>query len=202
MFIPERTQKVYPHTHILFLRFWVLIKWEKTLQMRKLWAKVNSGSTTQSDRRKPQAGSCAPRNPAWSWGWRPGVEDVMFLIMMERKKSLNTQVYPSETRDCTSAPCLTLCGWHVLNVHRILSSTCSIKGLVGDPASSQWGSVDQVKRDKHFMNLQVSRKPSRTLWGSWAQKPFWVPHFLTTGNGLHSASITFPEFQWAGSNCC
>ena len=42
-----------PNTHILFLRFWVLIKWEKTLQMRKLWAKVNSGSTTQSNRRKP-----------------------------------------------------------------------------------------------------------------------------------------------------
>ena len=26
--------------------------------------------------------------------------------------------------------------------------------------------------------------PSRTLWGSWAQKPFCVPHFLITGNRL------------------
>ena len=90
--------------------------------------------------------------------------------MMElNKKKKNTQVYPSETCDCTSAPCLTLCGSHVLNVHCILSSAGSIKGLVGDPASSQWGSVDQIKRDKHFMNLQVPQKPSRTLWGSWAQ---------------------------------
>ena len=38
--------------------------------------------------------------------------------------------------------------------------------------------------------------PSRTLWGSWAQRPFCVPHFLIIGNRLHSASMTFPEFQW------
>ena len=37
--------------------------------------------------------------------------------------------------------------------------------------------------------------PSRTLWGSWAQKPFCGPHFLITGNRLPSASETFPEFQ-------
>ena len=30
---------------------------------------------------------------------------------------------------------------------------------------------------------------------SWAQKPFCVPHFLITGNRLHSASLTFTEFQ-------
>ena len=34
-------------------------------------------------------------------------------------------------------------------------------------------------------------KLNRTLWCSWAQKPFCVPHFLT-----------FPEFQRAGSNSC
>ena len=42
---------------------------------------------------------------------------------------------------------------------------------------------------------------SRALWRSWAQKPFCVPHFfffphfLIAGNELHSASMTFPEFQ-------
>ena len=37
---------------------------------------------------------------------------------------------------------------------------------------------------------------SSSQWGSWAQKPFCVPHFLMIGNRLHSASMTFPEFQW------
>ena len=32
--------------------------------------------------------------------------------------------------------------------------------------------------------------------------PFCVPHFLFVGNRLHSASMTFPEFQRAGSNSC
>ena len=44
--------------------------------------------------------------------------------------------------------------------------------------------------------------PNQTLWGSWAQNPFCDPHFLITGDRLHSASITFPEFQRAGSNSC
>ena len=38
-------------------------------------------------------------------------------------------------------------------------------------------------------------KLSRALRGSWAQKPFCVPHFLFVGNKLHPASLTFPEFQ-------
>ena len=29
-----------------------------------------------------------------------------------------------------------------------------------------------------------------------------APHFLITGNRLHSASMTFPEFQWADSSSC
>ena len=33
------------------------------------------------------------------------------------------------------------------------------------------------------------------MWGSWAQKPFCVPHFLLAGYRLHSAPKTFPEFQ-------
>ena len=37
---------------------------------------------------------------------------------------------------------------------------------------------------------------------NWAQKPFCVPHFLFVGNRLHSASLTFPEFQREGSNSC
>ena len=43
---------------------------------------------------------------------------------------------------------------------------------------------------------------NRALGGSWAQKPFCVPHFLLLGNGPHSDSMTFPEFQgawcWSG----
>ena len=45
-------------------------------------------------------------------------------------------------------------------------------------------------------------KSSRTLGGSWTQKPLCVPRFLFVGNRLHSASMTFPEFQRAGSNSC
>ena len=50
--------------------------------------------------------------------------------------------------------------------------------------------------------IQNLLKWNRTLSGSWAQKPFCVPHFLITGSRLHSAPMTFPEFQWAGSNSC
>ena len=42
--------------------------------------------------------------------------------------------------------------------------------------------------------LRQRVKPSRTLWGSWAQKPFYAPHLLITGNRPHSASVTSPEF--------
>ena len=42
-------------------------------------------------------------------------------------------------------------------------------------------------------------KLSRALCGSWIQKFFCGPHFLSVGNRLHSASMTFPEFQKAGS---
>ena len=44
-------------------------------------------------------------------------------------------------------------------------------------------------------------RPSRTLWGSWAQAPCYA-HFLIAGNRLHSAPMIFPEFQRAGSNGC
>ena len=42
----------------------------------------------------------------------------------------------------------------------------------------------------------------RTLWDSWAKKPFWGLHFLVTENRLHSNSRTLPEFQGTGSNRC
>ena len=35
----------------------------------------------------------------------------------------------------------------------------------------------------------------RSLWGSWAQRLSVPLTPLTTGNSLHSASMTFPEFQ-------
>ena len=44
--------------------------------------------------------------------------------------------------------------------------------------------------------------PSKILWGSQAQKPFSIPHFLMTGNRLHSASMIFPEFQCCCCCCC
>ena len=43
-------------------------------------------------------------------------------------------------------------------------------------------------------------KLNRALWGSWAQKPFCVPHFLFLENGPHSASVAFPEFKKASSD--
>ena len=33
------------------------------------------------------------------------------------------------------------------------------------------------------------------LWGSWAQSLSVSPFSLIIGNSLHSASMTFPEFQ-------
>ena len=43
-------------------------------------------------------------------------------------------------------------------------------------------------------------KLSRTLWGSGVQ--IYVLHFLSVGYRLHSASLTFPEFQRVDSNNC
>ena len=42
---------------------------------------------------------------------------------------------------------------------------------------------------EQILNLGLVLKWSRTLWGSWAGKPFCAPHLLT-----------FPEFHRAGSN--
>ena len=42
----------------------------------------------------------------------------------------------------------------------------------------------------------------RALWGSWAQDLSVSPMSLIIGNSLHSASMTFPEFQWADSSSC
>ena len=52
---------------------------------------------------------------------------------------------------------------------------------------------------EHAVTSQAYLKLSTALWGSWAQKPFHVPHFLFLGNGSHSATTTFPEVLGAGS---
>ena len=64
--------------------------------------------------------------------------------------------------------------------------------------------TSQCSEQKHLSKATRSWwmqiKPSRALGGSWAQKPFCVPHFLFLGNRPHSASMTYPKFQRAGSN--
>ena len=50
--------------------------------------------------------------------------------------------------------------------------------------------------------MQIYLIPCRALWGSWAQSLFISPIFLIIGNNLHSASRTFPEFQWADLSSC
>ena len=50
--------------------------------------------------------------------------------------------------------------------------------------------------------MQIYFIPCRVLWGSWAQSLFMSPIFLIIGNSLHSASRTFPEYQWADSSSC
>ena len=50
--------------------------------------------------------------------------------------------------------------------------------------------------------MQIYFIPCRALWDSWAQSLFMSAIFLTIGNNLHSASRTFPEFQWADSSSC
>ena len=62
--------------------------------------------------------------------------------------------------------------------------------------------VARVENATKRVQWPLTLIPSRNLWGSRARKPFRVPHFLVTGNRLHSASLTFPEFQEAGSNRC
>ena len=53
-----------------------------------------------------------------------------------------------------------------------------------------------------FHTLIVFETEKGSPGGSWAQKPFSVPHFLFLGNGPHSTSVAFPEFQGAGSDSC
>lgn len=56
----------------------------------------------------------------------------------------------------------------------------------------------KLMADYKFINL----KPSRTLWRSWALKPFCVLRFLLLGNGPHSATTTCPDVQGTGSDSC
>lgn len=49
-------------------------------------------------------------------------------------------------------------------------------------------------RVEFSQTMEGGLKPSRTLWSSWAWKPFCVP--------WPSASMTFPKFQTAGSDSC
>ena len=64
-----------------------------------------------------------------------------------------------------------------------------------------WAHSDlQTMKSNTNRSCDVRVIRSRALWGSWTQKPFCVPHFLIIGNRLHSASLTFPEFQQADSN--
>ena len=43
---------------------------------------------------------------------------------------------------------------------------------------------------------------SRARWGIWAQRLSVSPISLIIQSNLHSASITFPEYQWADSISC
>ena len=63
-------------------------------------------------------------------------------------------------------------------------------------------SLTALSKVSHISMSLVRVNPVRALWGPWAQKPFYVPHFLFLGNTPYSASRTFPEFQRADSNGC
>ena len=54
---------------------------------------------------------------------------------------------------------------------------------------------------KHFGKTKKNMIPCRALWGSWAQLSMSLIS-LITGNSLHSASMTSPQFQWADSCSC
>ena len=43
---------------------------------------------------------------------------------------------------------------------------------------------------------------SGTLWGSWARRHFWVPHFLIAGNRFHSPPRPSLSSDWASSKSC
>ena len=66
------------------------------------------------------------------------------------------------------------------------------------------GMWDNIKWTNIFV-MGVPREeeaviPSKALWSSWAQR--LTPISLITGNSLHSATMTFPELQWANSTSC
>ena len=70
--------------------------------------------------------------------------------------------------------------------------------LLYPPILGREGSMGWVKgrheKECHFRVHHLILIPSRTLRGSWAQKPFSVFQVLIIGNRLHSASKIFPEF--------
>ena len=55
--------------------------------------------------------------------------------------------------------------------------------------------VSPQKQDKTAHSSLLIMILSGTLWGSWARRHFWVPHFLMAGNRFPSPPKTFPEFR-------
>ena len=51
----------------------------------------------------------------------------------------------------------------------------------------------------HFQEMRNGTGPCGILPGT---NPFCVPYFLSVGNRLHSASVTFPELHRPDSNSC
>ena len=87
---------------------------------------------------------------------------------------------------------------YIKNYHKLssLNNTCLLSHSVC--VSEFWARVVWCLTRSYSAAIIVLI-PSRALWGSWAQRLSVSPISLITGNSLHSASMTFPEFQLTSS---
>ena len=77
---------------------------------------------------------------------------------------------------------------------------CGKKRVWGPKAARLW---PLAQRDLGRVVEPFVLLPSQVLWAFYAKSICVSPIPLITGNSLHSASMTIPEFQWAhSSGCC
>ena len=67
---------------------------------------------------------------------------------------------------------------------------------------NQYSIVKQSKVKRKIKKRKEKKKTEQDSAGLWSRDMFCVLHFLSVGYKLHSASLTFPEFQRVDSNNC
>ena len=94
---------------------------------------------------------------------------------------------------------------HFLNMHPTKKYATQIHLQRTSIAASYSNHLAHTPRPLYFLSYKYPEPLTFMkvdLWGSWAQQLSCVPCFLFLGSGPHSASMTFSEFQGAGSASC